>query len=77
MTTLFDPNYGEFTVRSDQMGEVFKSLAERYRNPNQRDISTVVTQRVAWAFGAFTNSAEISVFPGAETMETWESGRRD
>lgn len=47
MTTLFDPNYGEFTVRSDQMGEVFKSLAERYRNPNQRDISTVVTQRVA------------------------------
>ncbi|WP_249168248.1 YopT-type cysteine protease domain-containing protein [Bradyrhizobium elkanii] len=47
MTTLFDPNYGEFTVRSDQIGEVFKSLAERYRNPNQRDISTVVTQRVA------------------------------
>ncbi|VIO69955.1 Cysteine protease avirulence protein AvrPphB [Bradyrhizobium ivorense] len=47
MTTLFDPNYGEFTVRSDQMGEVFKSLAERYRNPNQHDISTVVTQRMA------------------------------
>lgn len=47
MTTLFDPNYGEFTVRSDQMGEVFKSLAERYRNPNRRDISTVVTQRMS------------------------------
>ncbi|WFU37086.1 YopT-type cysteine protease domain-containing protein [Bradyrhizobium brasilense] len=47
ITTLFDPNYGEFTVRSDQMNEVFKSLAERYRTPpNGHDISTVVTQRV-------------------------------
>nr|WP_225159345.1 YopT-type cysteine protease domain-containing protein [Bradyrhizobium sp. BRP56] len=47
MTTLFDPNYGEFTVRSDQMDEVFKSLAERYRKPpNRHEISTVVTQRV-------------------------------
>ncbi|PJG53587.1 peptidase C58 [Bradyrhizobium forestalis] len=46
MTTLFDPNYGEFTVRSDQMGELFKSLADRYRNPNRHDISTVATQRI-------------------------------
>lgn len=46
MTTLFDPNYGEFTVRSDQMGELFKSLADRYRNPNRHDISAVVTQRM-------------------------------
>ncbi|MGY2843895.1 YopT-type cysteine protease-like protein [Bradyrhizobium sp. USDA 4524] len=46
MTTLFDPNYGEFTVRSDQMGELFKSLADRYSNLNGHDISTVVTQRM-------------------------------
>ncbi|WP_271606824.1 YopT-type cysteine protease domain-containing protein [Bradyrhizobium sp. CCBAU 11445] len=46
MTTLFDPNYGEFTVRSDQMGELFESLADRYRNPNRHDIATVVTQRM-------------------------------
>ncbi|MGY4626934.1 YopT-type cysteine protease domain-containing protein [Bradyrhizobium sp. USDA 4486] len=46
MTTLFDPNYGEFTVRSDQMGELFKSLADRYRSPNQLDISAVVTLRM-------------------------------
>ncbi|WP_283811993.1 YopT-type cysteine protease domain-containing protein [Bradyrhizobium sp. cir1] len=46
MTTLFDPNYGEFTVRSDQMGELLKSLADRYRDPNRHDISTVVTQRM-------------------------------
>ncbi|WP_050384077.1 YopT-type cysteine protease domain-containing protein [Bradyrhizobium pachyrhizi] len=47
MTTLFDPNYGEFTVRSDQMSELFKSLADRYRNLNGLDISTIVTQRMA------------------------------
>ncbi|MCP1854358.1 MULTISPECIES: YopT-type cysteine protease domain-containing protein [unclassified Bradyrhizobium] len=47
MTTLFDPNYGEFTVRSDQMGELFKSLVDRYRTPpNRLRISTVVTQRM-------------------------------
>jgi len=46
MTTLFDPNYGEFTVRSDQMGELFKSLAHRYSDLNGYDISTVVTQRM-------------------------------
>ncbi|MDA9463119.1 peptidase C58 [Bradyrhizobium sp. CCBAU 53415] len=47
MTTLFDPNYGEFTVRSDQMADLFKSLADRYSSPpNGLDISTVVTQRM-------------------------------
>ncbi|WGD50910.1 YopT-type cysteine protease domain-containing protein [Bradyrhizobium sp. CB1650] len=47
VTTLFDPNYGEFTVRPDQMGDLFKSLADRYRNPpNGLDISMVVTQRM-------------------------------
>ncbi|MCC8977967.1 YopT-type cysteine protease domain-containing protein [Bradyrhizobium acaciae] len=47
MTTLFDPNYGEFTVRSDQMGELFKSLADRYRTPpNRLQISSVITQRM-------------------------------
>ncbi|WP_456724726.1 MULTISPECIES: YopT-type cysteine protease domain-containing protein [unclassified Bradyrhizobium] len=46
MTTLFDPNYGEFTVRSRQMGELFKSLGDRYSNVNGLDISMVVTQRM-------------------------------
>ncbi|WOH63999.1 YopT-type cysteine protease domain-containing protein [Bradyrhizobium sp. BWA-3-5] len=46
MTTLFDPNYGEFTVRSSQMGELFRGLADRYRNPNGRDISTISTQKM-------------------------------
>ncbi|KYK43879.1 peptidase C58 [Bradyrhizobium liaoningense] len=46
MTTLFDPNYGEFNVRSDQIGELFKSLADRYSNLNGHDIANVVTQRM-------------------------------
>ncbi|WP_274612917.1 MULTISPECIES: YopT-type cysteine protease domain-containing protein [Bradyrhizobium] len=46
MTTLFDPNYGEFTVRSDQMGQLFKSLADRYSNLNGHDISMVATQKM-------------------------------
>ncbi|WP_244547352.1 YopT-type cysteine protease domain-containing protein [Bradyrhizobium sp. Gha] len=46
MTTLFDPNYGEFAVRSEQMGALFKSLADRYSSLNGRDIATVVTQRM-------------------------------
>ncbi|NEU94302.1 YopT-type cysteine protease domain-containing protein [Bradyrhizobium uaiense] len=46
MTTLFDPNYGEFTVRSGQMGGLFKSLGDRYSNVNGLDISMVVTQRI-------------------------------
>ncbi|WP_407175499.1 YopT-type cysteine protease domain-containing protein [Bradyrhizobium sp. STM 3562] len=46
VTTLFDPNYGEFTVRSDQMGSLFQSLANRYRNPNGLHVSTVTTQRM-------------------------------
>ncbi|KRP98867.1 peptidase C58 [Bradyrhizobium yuanmingense] len=46
LTTLFDPNYGEFAVRSDQLGDLFKSLADRYSNPNRQHISTVVTQRM-------------------------------
>ncbi|MDA9406026.1 YopT-type cysteine protease domain-containing protein [Bradyrhizobium sp. CCBAU 45384] len=46
-TTLFDPNYGEFAVAPDRLGGLFKSLAERYSSPpNNRDIATVVTQRV-------------------------------
>ncbi|MCP3368686.1 YopT-type cysteine protease domain-containing protein [Bradyrhizobium cajani] len=34
-TTVFDPNYGEFTVRSDpdQMASLLQSLANRYRKP--------------------------------------------
>jgi len=46
MTTLFDPNYGEFTVPSDQMHSLFQSLANRYRNPNGLHLSIVTTQRV-------------------------------
>ncbi|WP_456739932.1 MULTISPECIES: YopT-type cysteine protease domain-containing protein [unclassified Bradyrhizobium] len=45
-TTLFDPNYGEFTIRSEQMRALFKSLADRYSSLNGHDISTVVTQRI-------------------------------
>ncbi|WP_439399782.1 YopT-type cysteine protease domain-containing protein [Bradyrhizobium sp. PMVTL-01] len=46
-TTLFDPNYGEFSVASNRVGGLFKSLAERYSSsPNNLDISTVVTQRI-------------------------------
>ncbi|WP_246786017.1 YopT-type cysteine protease domain-containing protein [Bradyrhizobium sp. SBR1B] len=46
MTTLFDPNHGEFTVRSEQMGRLLESLAERYSSLNGLNISNVVTQRV-------------------------------
>ncbi|MDF0585063.1 YopT-type cysteine protease domain-containing protein [Bradyrhizobium yuanmingense] len=46
LTTLFDLNYGEFAARSDQLGELFKSLADRYSNSNRHHISTVVTQRM-------------------------------
>ncbi|MGY3622167.1 YopT-type cysteine protease-like protein [Bradyrhizobium sp. USDA 10063] len=46
MTTLFDPNYGEFTAESNQMASLFQSLANRYRNPNAQHLSTVTTQRM-------------------------------
>ncbi|WGS19298.1 MULTISPECIES: YopT-type cysteine protease domain-containing protein [unclassified Bradyrhizobium] len=47
-TTLFDPNYGEFTVRSDpdEMASLLQSLANRYRNPNGQHLSTITTQRM-------------------------------
>ncbi|MBB4189007.1 YopT-type cysteine protease-like protein [Sinorhizobium terangae] len=47
-TTLFDPNYGEFTVRSDpdQVTSLLQSLANRYRNPNRQHLSTITTQRM-------------------------------
>ncbi|WP_342724117.1 YopT-type cysteine protease domain-containing protein [Bradyrhizobium sp. B097] len=46
--TVFDPNYGEFTVRSDpdQMASFFQSLAHRYRDPNGQHLSTITTQRM-------------------------------
>ncbi|KRR06167.1 peptidase C58 [Bradyrhizobium valentinum] len=46
MTTLFDPNYGEFTVQPDQIAGLFQSLANRYRNPNGQHLSTVTTQKM-------------------------------
>ncbi|GAA0033917.1 MULTISPECIES: YopT-type cysteine protease domain-containing protein [Bradyrhizobium] len=45
-TTLFDPNYGEFTVPSGEMGALFESLANRYRNPNGLHLSTITTQKI-------------------------------
>lgn len=44
--TLFDPNYGEFVVQPDQTGSFFQSLANRYRNPNGLELSTVTTQKM-------------------------------
>lgn len=46
MTTLFDPNYGEFTVRSSELDSLFQSLGNRYRNPNGQHLSTVTTQAI-------------------------------
>ncbi|WP_394890293.1 YopT-type cysteine protease domain-containing protein [Mesorhizobium sp. AaZ16] len=46
MTTLFDPNYGEFTVQTDEAGNLFKSLANRYRNPNGLHLSTITAQKM-------------------------------
>ncbi|WP_312010437.1 YopT-type cysteine protease domain-containing protein [Bradyrhizobium cenepequi] len=47
MTTLFDPNYGEFAVTSDQMGDLLRSLADDYTNDSGRYVVTVVTQRMS------------------------------
>lgn len=46
-TTLFDPNYGEFAVQSDDMAGLFQSLANRYKNPNGQHLSTVTTQKMS------------------------------
>lgn len=46
MTTLFDPNYGEFTVPSADIAELFESLANRYRNPNRLELLNITGQRV-------------------------------
>ncbi|WP_312891240.1 YopT-type cysteine protease domain-containing protein [Mesorhizobium silamurunense] len=46
VTTLFDPNYGEFTVQSREMSSLFQSLTNRYRNPNRLHLSTITTQRM-------------------------------
>lgn len=45
-TTLFDPNYGEFTVQSEEMEDLFQSLANRYRDPNGRHLSSITTQKM-------------------------------
>ncbi|MBH5370594.1 YopT-type cysteine protease domain-containing protein [Bradyrhizobium glycinis] len=45
-TTLFDPNYGEFNVRSGEIDELFYSLADRYRDPNRLHLSTISTQKI-------------------------------
>lgn len=45
-TTLFDPNYGEFEVASNDVESLFQSLSNRYKNPNGQHLSTVTTQRM-------------------------------
>ncbi|MGL3210434.1 YopT-type cysteine protease domain-containing protein [Bradyrhizobium sp. BR 1433] len=45
-TTLFDPNYGEFTAQPDEMEGLLESLANRYRNPNGRQLTTITTQKI-------------------------------
>lgn len=45
-TTLFDPNYGEFTVQPEEMEGLWQSLANRYRNPNQQYLTTITTQKI-------------------------------
>lgn len=45
-TTLFDPNYGEFTVQSEEMEDLLQSLANRYRDPNGRHLSSITTQKM-------------------------------
>ncbi|MCS3500096.1 YopT-type cysteine protease-like protein [Bradyrhizobium japonicum] len=62
-TILSDPNYGEFTVPSDRVGGLFKSLAERYSTLNKRDISAVVTQRIRYGH---PNATDLALFPRAE-----------
>ncbi|RDJ04504.1 YopT-type cysteine protease domain-containing protein [Rhizobium grahamii] len=47
MTTLFDPNYGEFTVQPNQLSSLFQSLSNRYLNPNALDLRTITAQRVS------------------------------
>ncbi|WP_342723646.1 YopT-type cysteine protease domain-containing protein [Bradyrhizobium sp. B097] len=47
MTTLFDPNYGEFAVRSDRMSDLLRSLLDDYRGYNGDDIVAVVTQKMS------------------------------
>ncbi|WFU20621.1 YopT-type cysteine protease domain-containing protein [Bradyrhizobium sp. CB3481] len=46
MTTLFDPNYGEFTVEPGQMDRFFQSLTNRYANPNGLHLSTITAQKM-------------------------------
>lgn len=44
--TLFDPNYGEFAVRPEDIAELFQKLANRYRHPNRLELLSITTQRV-------------------------------
>ncbi|MFE8643489.1 YopT-type cysteine protease domain-containing protein [Sphingomonas sp. NCPPB 2930] len=46
-TTLFDPNYGEFTVRSAEMASLLQSLGNRYRYPNGQYLTTITTQTIS------------------------------
>ncbi|UVO30202.1 YopT-type cysteine protease domain-containing protein [Bradyrhizobium arachidis] len=47
IVTLFDPNYGEFTIEPADVREFFRSLANRYRSPpNRMELLSITTQRV-------------------------------
>jgi YopT-type cysteine protease-like protein len=45
-TTLFDPNYGEFSVPMNNVESLFQSLSNRYVNPNGQHLSIVTTLRM-------------------------------
>ncbi|MFK4534340.1 YopT-type cysteine protease-like protein [Bradyrhizobium ottawaense] len=64
--TLFDPNYGEFTVPKGWADELFQRLSNRYRSPNGLIISTITTQEMheqgqhAEPIGAFDEGASLA-----------------
>ncbi|MCS4511004.1 YopT-type cysteine protease domain-containing protein [Xylophilus ampelinus] len=47
ITTLFDPNYGEFTASSAEMTSLLQSLGNRYRYPNGQYLTTITTQTIS------------------------------
>ncbi|MFH0303007.1 YopT-type cysteine protease domain-containing protein [Bradyrhizobium sp. 31Argb] len=47
IVTLFDPNYGEFTIPQGDVNDFFGSLANRYRSPpNSMELRSITTQRI-------------------------------
>ncbi|WP_028350554.1 YopT-type cysteine protease domain-containing protein [Bradyrhizobium murdochi] len=46
-TTLFDPNYGEFSVPSDQVDSLLQRLADRYIDPNGLYLKSIATRKMS------------------------------